>query len=111
MATEDKAAHKATELKGKAKEAVGDVTDDQDLQAEGQADQAEGNVKQAGDKVKDAGSKVKDALTGDLPRTAVRLAGPVSSWVCQFLAFVDSGCYLMDCGNDEAARVTEGGRH
>ncbi len=51
MATEDKAAHKATELKGKAKEAVGDVTDDQDLQAEGQADQAEGNVKQAGDKV------------------------------------------------------------
>ena len=47
MATEDKAAHKATELKGKAKEAVGDVTDDQDLQAEGQADQAEGNVKQA----------------------------------------------------------------
>jgi uncharacterized protein YjbJ (UPF0337 family) len=65
MATEDKAAHKGTELKGKAKEAVGDVTDDRDLQAEGQADQAEGNVKQAGDKVKDAGSKVKDAVTGD----------------------------------------------
>jgi uncharacterized protein YjbJ (UPF0337 family) len=65
MATEDKAAHKATELKGKAKEAVGDVTDDQDLKAEGRADQAEGNVKQAGDKVKDAGGKIKDAVTGD----------------------------------------------
>jgi uncharacterized protein YjbJ (UPF0337 family) len=65
MATEDKAAHKVTELKGQAKEAVGDVTDDQDLKAEGQADQAEGNIKQAGDKVKDAGSKIKDAVTDD----------------------------------------------
>jgi uncharacterized protein YjbJ (UPF0337 family) len=65
MATEDKAAHKATELKGKAKEAVGNVTDDRELQAEGQADQTEGKVKQAGDKLKDAGNKVKDAVTGD----------------------------------------------
>ncbi|HEY0935451.1 MAG TPA: CsbD family protein [Trebonia sp.] len=65
MATEDKAAHKVTELKGKAKEVVGDVTGDQELQAEGQADQAEGKVKQAGDKVKDAGGKIKDAVTGD----------------------------------------------
>ena len=65
MATEDKAAHKATELKGKAKQAVGDVTDDQDLKAEGQADEAEGNIKQAGDKVKDAGAKIKDTVTGD----------------------------------------------
>jgi uncharacterized protein YjbJ (UPF0337 family) len=64
MAAEDKAAHKATELKGKAKEAVGDVTDNDDLKAEGQADQVEGNVKQAGDKVKDAGNKVKNAVTG-----------------------------------------------
>ena len=54
MATEDKAAHKATEIKGKVKETVGDVTDDQDLKAEGQADQAKGNIKQAGDKLKDA---------------------------------------------------------
>jgi uncharacterized protein YjbJ (UPF0337 family) len=65
MAAEDRAAHKATELKGKAKEAVGNVTGDKDLQAEGTADQAEGNVKQAGDKIKDAGQKVKDAVTGD----------------------------------------------
>jgi len=57
MATEDKAAHKATEVKGKIKEGVGDATDDQELQAEGQADQAKGNLKQAGDKVKDAFKK------------------------------------------------------
>jgi uncharacterized protein YjbJ (UPF0337 family) len=57
MATEDKAAHKVTELKGKAKEGVGEATDDHELQAEGQADQAKGNLKQAGDKVKDAFKK------------------------------------------------------
>ena len=57
MATEDKAAHKATEVKGKVKEGVGEATDDQELQAEGQADQAKGNLKQAGDKVKDAFKK------------------------------------------------------
>jgi uncharacterized protein YjbJ (UPF0337 family) len=57
MATEDKAAHKATELKGKVKEGVGQATDDQELEAEGQADQAKGNLKQAGDKVKDAFKK------------------------------------------------------
>jgi uncharacterized protein YjbJ (UPF0337 family) len=65
MATEDKAAHKVTELKGKAKKTVGDATDDQDLKAEGQADQAEGNLKQAGDKIKDAGAKLKDTVTED----------------------------------------------
>jgi uncharacterized protein YjbJ (UPF0337 family) len=57
MATEDKAAHKATEMKGKIKEAVGKVTDDPELEAEGHGDQAEGNIKQAGDKIKDAFKK------------------------------------------------------
>lgn len=57
MATEDKAAHKATELKGKVKEGVGQATDDPGLEAEGQTDQAKGNLKQAGDKVKDAFKK------------------------------------------------------
>ena len=33
------------ELKGRAKEAVGAVTDDDDLKREGQADQAAGSVK------------------------------------------------------------------
>jgi len=57
MATEDKAAHKATEVKGKIKEGVGRATDDEELEAEGQVDQAEGNLKQAGDKVKDVFKK------------------------------------------------------
>jgi uncharacterized protein YjbJ (UPF0337 family) len=54
MATEDKAAHKATEVKGKVKEGVGQATGDEELEAEGQTDQAKGNLKQAGEKVKDA---------------------------------------------------------
>jgi uncharacterized protein YjbJ (UPF0337 family) len=49
----DKMKNKAEELGGKGKEAVGDATDDRDLQAEGQADQTKGNLKQAGEKVKD----------------------------------------------------------
>jgi uncharacterized protein YjbJ (UPF0337 family) len=57
MATEDKAAHKATEVKGKIKEGVGQAAGDEELEAEGQVDQAEGNLKQAGDKVKDAFKK------------------------------------------------------
>lgn len=54
MGTEDKIENKAEVLKGKAKESVGDVTDNERLQAEGQADQTSGNLKQAGEKVKDA---------------------------------------------------------
>lgn len=54
MATEDKAAHKVTEVKGKVKEEVGKVTGDEEMEAEGQADQVKGNLKQAGDKIKDA---------------------------------------------------------
>jgi uncharacterized protein YjbJ (UPF0337 family) len=57
MATEDKAAHKATEVKGKIKEGVGQATGDEELETEGQADQAEGNLKQAGDKIKDVFKK------------------------------------------------------
>ena len=50
----DKIKNKAEELSGQGKEAVGNATDDRDLQAEGQKDQAKGNVKQAGEKIKDA---------------------------------------------------------
>jgi uncharacterized protein YjbJ (UPF0337 family) len=57
MATEDKAAHKATEIKGDVKENLGKATDDREMEAEGQADQAKGNLKQAGDNVKDAFKK------------------------------------------------------
>jgi uncharacterized protein YjbJ (UPF0337 family) len=54
MAADDKIENKTEQLKGKAKETVGEATDDKDLKAEGQGDQAKGNLKQAGEKVKDA---------------------------------------------------------
>jgi uncharacterized protein YjbJ (UPF0337 family) len=53
MSGMDKIKNKAQEVSGQGKEAVGDATDDRDLQAEGQKDQAAGNLKQAGEKVKD----------------------------------------------------------
>lgn len=51
---EKKVDHKLEELGGKAKEAVGRATDDEELEAQGELDQTKGNLKQAGDKVKDA---------------------------------------------------------
>ncbi|HEV8652346.1 MAG TPA: CsbD family protein [Actinomycetes bacterium] len=54
MGTDDKLRNQAQDLKGKAKEAWGDATDDERLEAEGQSDQAKSDLKQAGEKVKDA---------------------------------------------------------
>jgi uncharacterized protein YjbJ (UPF0337 family) len=53
MSATDKIKNKAQELAGQGKEAVGDATDNRDLQAEGKGDQAAGSAKQAGEKVKD----------------------------------------------------------
>jgi uncharacterized protein YjbJ (UPF0337 family) len=50
------------DLKGRAKEAAGDLTDDDSLKREGKVDRATGTVK---DKVGDAGDKVKDAVKKD----------------------------------------------
>ena len=52
----------ADDLKGRAKEAGGDLTGDEDLKREGKVDQATGTVK---DKVGDASDKVKDVLKKD----------------------------------------------
>jgi uncharacterized protein YjbJ (UPF0337 family) len=54
MSLVDKAKNKAEELTGKGKQAVGEHTGDESLQAEGKADETKGNLKQAGEKVKDA---------------------------------------------------------
>ncbi|UWF77558.1 CsbD family protein [Microbacterium neungamense] len=62
MGAMDKAKHKAEEMVGKAKEGIGDATDNESLQAEGKLDQAKANVKQAGDEVKEG---VKDAFDDD----------------------------------------------
>lgn len=59
MGMGDKISNKAEELKGKAKEAAGKLTDDEELEAEGKVDQGKSNLKQAGEKVKDA---VKDTF-------------------------------------------------
>ncbi|MET0236532.1 MAG: CsbD family protein, partial [Kibdelosporangium sp.] len=53
MGAEDKIENKADELKGKAKQATGNATDNPDLEAEGKADESKGNLKQAGEKIKD----------------------------------------------------------
>jgi uncharacterized protein YjbJ (UPF0337 family) len=55
MANED-------DLKGRVKEAAGDLTGDKDLQREGQVDQATGKVK---DKIEDVADKAKDAVNKD----------------------------------------------
>jgi uncharacterized protein YjbJ (UPF0337 family) len=54
MGTGDDMKHGAEEMKGKVKESVGDMTDNERLQAEGKMDQTKANLKQAGDDVKDA---------------------------------------------------------
>jgi uncharacterized protein YjbJ (UPF0337 family) len=50
------------ELKGRVKQAAGDLTNDDDLKREGKADRAAGKVKEQVDK---AGDRVKDAIRKD----------------------------------------------
>jgi uncharacterized protein YjbJ (UPF0337 family) len=50
------------DLKGRVKEAGGDLTGDQDLKNEGKVDRATGTVK---DKVGDASDKLKDVVRKD----------------------------------------------
>ncbi|QCQ93279.1 CsbD family protein [Rhodococcus sp. SGAir0479] len=64
MGIGDKAQNKAQDLGGKAKEAAGKATDDEDLKNEGKGDQVKSAAKDAGEKVKDAASTAKDKLTG-----------------------------------------------
>lgn len=53
MGATDKLSNKAEELKGQAKQKVGDATGNEQWQAEGKVDEAKGDLKQAGEKVKD----------------------------------------------------------
>jgi uncharacterized protein YjbJ (UPF0337 family) len=54
MGLDDKIGNKAQEAEGKAKQGVGEATDNKDLKAEGKADETKSDVKQAGEKIKDA---------------------------------------------------------
>jgi uncharacterized protein YjbJ (UPF0337 family) len=58
MGTDDKLRNQGEDMKGKAKETIGQATDDEELEAAGKADQGKASLKQAGEKVKDA---IKDA--------------------------------------------------
>ena len=58
---------KVKQVKGKVKQGIGDLTDDEQLRDEGVADEAEGEVQEGfgtvrrkvGDAVKDLGNKIK----------------------------------------------------
>jgi uncharacterized protein YjbJ (UPF0337 family) len=54
MGTDDKTDNKVDEIRGKAKEAVGKATGDENLQRQEENDQTKANLKQAGEKVKEA---------------------------------------------------------
>jgi uncharacterized protein YjbJ (UPF0337 family) len=53
MGLGDKISNEAEELGGKAKEAAGNVTHNDRLKAEGQADQVKADAKKVGESVKD----------------------------------------------------------
>lgn len=63
MGIADKFDNAKQDAAGKAKEAAGNVSGDNDLENEGKADQFQSAVKDAGEKAKDAASNIKDKLT------------------------------------------------
>jgi uncharacterized protein YjbJ (UPF0337 family) len=63
MSFTDKVKNKSEELTGKAKQSIGDATDNERLIVEGQAQESAAQAKQAGEHVKDAGRNVRDALS------------------------------------------------
>jgi uncharacterized protein YjbJ (UPF0337 family) len=54
MGLDDKLSNKGEDAKGKAKEAVGSATGDEELERQGKGDQAKSDIKDAGEKIKDA---------------------------------------------------------
>jgi len=65
MGTEEKMQNTAEDWKGKAKEAVGDATDNEQLEAEGKVDQAKAAVKDKVEDVKDAAARTFNNMTDD----------------------------------------------
>lgn len=59
MGFEDRLGNKGEELAGKAKEALGDASDNDELRNEGKADQASAGLK---DKIEDVKDSVTDAI-------------------------------------------------
>ena len=65
MGLDDKISNKAEDLGGKAKEAAGSATGDDQLKNEGKGDQISSAIKDGVEGVKDAAGKIKDKLTGN----------------------------------------------
>ena len=63
MSTDDRIANATQDLKGQAKEAVGDATDNEQLEAEGKMDQAGAAVKDKVEDVKDAAATAFNNVT------------------------------------------------
>ncbi|AZU00279.1 CsbD family protein [Brevibacterium linens] len=63
MGVGDKFENRAEDLGGRAKEAVGDVTGDDELKADGATDQLKAKAKDVGESVKDLGASVKDKFS------------------------------------------------
>lgn len=59
MGLDDRIGNKTEDMKGRAKEAAGAATDNDDLKAEGKTDQTKAGVK---DKVEDVKDKVKNKV-------------------------------------------------
>ncbi|WP_372969313.1 CsbD family protein [Microbacterium sp.] len=57
MGLDDKIKNAAQDIAGKAKEAIGNATDNDKLAAEGKTDQVKADAKKAGENVKDAFKK------------------------------------------------------
>lgn len=65
MSAGDDIKNNAEKLAGKVKEGIGKATDNEKLEAEGQADQTKASVKQAGENVKDAARNAGESLRRD----------------------------------------------
>jgi uncharacterized protein YjbJ (UPF0337 family) len=62
MGADEKFDYTKDRVEGRAKEAYGAATDDEELREEGRTQQSEGDLKSAGEKVRDAARKVGDAF-------------------------------------------------
>ncbi len=65
MGLDDKIKNTAEDATGKAKEAAGDVTDNDKLKGEGKVDQAKSSVKDAAENAKDKISEGINKITGN----------------------------------------------
>ena len=54
MSAKDKLENMGEKVAGETKKVVGKVTDNEQLEAEGQVESAKGDLKQSGEKIKDA---------------------------------------------------------